>query len=155
MEEGKRMTYEIRPTPVQQQEADRRAQAEQQVIHVIQTARGCFVCSAGELLSQHPEESFTAIYTARPDTTDSGQQSQEQQAALYGPPGRGDYKPGDTITFASQDTGGQTLTGSILYVRAPAPAVEGGQLHPTVYITFVLGEAFPRMVYPGDVIEQR
>jgi hypothetical protein len=88
-------------------------------------------------------------------TTGSGPgQSAEQRAALYGPAGKADHKQGETITFSSADTGGQELTGSILYVRAPAPAVQGGRVHPTVYITFVEGEAFPRMVYPGDIIER-
>jgi hypothetical protein len=166
-EEKKAMSYEIKPTPAQRQEADRRAAAEKQTISVVRTRRGTFVCSADELMSKHALESVEAIYTARPpaeqsndgqassgSTTGSDQQSQEQQAALYGPEGRADHTQGDTITFANRDTGGQPLTGKILYVRAPGPAIVGGRSHPTTYITFVEGEAFPRMVYPGDVIER-
>lgn len=81
-------------------------------------------------------------------------QSQEQQAALYGPAGRADHKPGDVIKFRSP-TGGKVLTGSILYIRAPAPAIKGGKVHPMVYITYVEGEAFPRMVYQTDIIEEQ
>ena len=81
-------------------------------------------------------------------------QSAEQQAALYGPQGKADHQQGDTIRFSSLDTAGEILTGEILYVRAPAPAVQGGKVHPTTYVTYVQGEAFPRMVYPADVIEE-
>jgi hypothetical protein len=160
------MSYEIKPTPAQRQEADTRAAAERQVILVVRTRRGTFVCSADELMSKHALESVEAIYTARPPAEPSSDQAQEeaqassgpgqsaeQQAALYGQPGRGEHKPGDTITFSSRDTGGQELTGSILYIRAPGPAIEGGRIHPTVYVTFVKGESFPRMVYPADVRE--
>jgi hypothetical protein len=88
-------------------------------------------------------------------TTGNGPgQSQEQQAALYGPAGRADYKPGDTIEFSSRDTGGKVLSGEILFVRAPAPAIVGGRIHPTSYIVAVEGESFIRVVYPGDVIER-
>ena len=82
-----------------------------------------------------------------------GGQSAEQQAALYGPQGKADHKKGDIIRFCSRDTGGEILTGEILYVRAPAPAIQGGKVHPTTYITYVEDEGFPRMVYPSDVIE--
>jgi hypothetical protein len=81
-------------------------------------------------------------------------QSQEQQAALYGPTGRADHRKGERITFSSQDTGGQELTGEVLYVRAPGPAIVGGRSHPTTYFVLVAGEAFPRVVYIGDVIER-
>jgi hypothetical protein len=39
-----------------------------------------------------------------------------------------------------------------LYVRAPGPAIVGGRSHPTAYIVFVQGEAFPRVVYPSDIV---
>ncbi len=83
------------------------------------------------------------------------EQEQQQLEALYGPPGRGDYQRGETITFSSRDTGGKILTGEILYVRAPAPAVRGGPIHSTAYITLVEDETFPRIVYPADVMVQR
>ena len=79
----------------------------------------------------------------------------EKQAALYGPAGKADHRKGDTITFSSADTGGQELTGDIIYVRAPGPAIAGGRSHPTTYITYVQGEALPRMVYLSDVIERQ
>ncbi|SRR6266487_3473593 len=81
----------------------------------------------------------------------AAEQERRQLEALYGPSGRGDYQRGETITFASRDTGGRALTGEILYVRAPAPAVRGGQIHSITYITFVENETFPRIVYPADI----
>jgi hypothetical protein len=84
----------------------------------------------------------------------SGGPEQQQQEALYGPPGRADHTPGEVITFTSIDTGSRELTGKILYIRAPGPAIVGGRSHPTTYIVFVSGESFPRVVYPGDVIER-
>jgi hypothetical protein len=80
--------------------------------------------------------------------------SQEQQEALYGPLGKADHQQGDTIRFSSLDTGGEILTGEILYVRAPAPAIQGGKVHPTAYITYVEDELFPRVVYPSDVVAE-
>jgi len=80
---------------------------------------------------------------------------QEQRAALYGPAGKADHRQGEKITFSSADTGGKTLTGTIIYVRAPGPAILGGRIHPTTYITYVEGEAIQCIVYPSDVVEER
>jgi hypothetical protein len=82
----------------------------------------------------------------------SEESPQEQLEALYGPPGRADHRKDEEITFANADTNGLPLTGKIIYVRAPGPAIVGGRSHPTVY--FVEGETFPRVVYPADVIER-
>jgi hypothetical protein len=85
----------------------------------------------------------------------SAAEQERQLEALFGPAARySEHQRGETITFASRDTGGQPLSGKILYVRAPAPAIRDGKTHPVVYITFVKGEAFPRMVYPGDVLTE-
>jgi len=78
--------------------------------------------------------------------------NEAQQAALYGPAGRGEYAPGERITFASSDTGGESLTGEVLYVRAPAPAIRGGRVLPACYIVFVVGETFIRVVQFCDVV---
>ena len=94
-------------------------------------------------------------HEAQASTTTSNGQSAEQRAALYGPEGKADHRQGDTITFSSNDTGGQTLTGEILHVRAPGPAIVGGRSHPLTYIVHVPGEAFPRIVYLGDIIIER
>ena len=76
-----------------------------------------------------------------------------QQAALYGPQAKySEHRPGDTITFASSDTGGRPLTGEVLYVRAPGPAIQGGRMLAACYIVFVAGESFIRVVRFGDVV---
>jgi hypothetical protein len=99
-----------------------------------------------ESQQQQPEQQQAAHASSR--------SSQDQLAALYGPPGHADHRIDETITFASADTNGQPLTGKIIYVRAPGPAIVGGRNHPTVYFVFVEGETFPRVYYPGDVIER-
>ncbi len=77
---------------------------------------------------------------------------QEQRAALYGPAGKADHKRGDTVTFSSDDTGGQRLNGEILHVRAPGAAIVGGRSHPLTYMVYVKGETLPRIVYLSDII---
>jgi hypothetical protein len=86
-------------------------------------------------------------------TTDSSPiQDTEQEAALYGPPGRGEYTKGDVIRFKDVQSG-QEFVGEVLFIRAPSPAIQGGKIHPTVYMVLVEGEHLPRAIYPGDVIE--
>jgi hypothetical protein len=77
----------------------------------------------------------------------------ERDAALFGPPGFGEYKKGETIRFRDPQSGAE-LTGKVIFVRAPAQAVVGGRVHPTVYWCFVQGEHLPRAVYPADVVEK-
>ncbi|GCE32209.1 hypothetical protein KDA_76930 [Dictyobacter alpinus] len=86
-------------------------------------------------------------------SSNHNQKQPEAQAALYGPAGRADYRPGDQIRFRSVATSGQILTGTVLYVRAPGPAIQGGKNHPTVLVMDA-GDGFPHMVYPGDVIQE-
>jgi hypothetical protein len=88
-----------------------------------------------------------------PRSGSSGQEEQQQEA-LYGPAGKADHKVGELVTFSSRDTQDQELTGRILFVRAPAPAIKGGRIHPAAYFVFVEGEHFPRVVYPSDIIER-
>jgi hypothetical protein len=86
--------------------------------------------------------------------TSRAEQQTEQEAALYGPAGRGEYQKGDVIRFRDAQSG-QELTGTILFVRAPGEAVRGGRVHPTVYMVHVEGESLPRAIYPGDIIQER
>ncbi len=68
-------------------------------------------------------------------TSDEDQPTQaEREAALFGPPGRG----GDSIRFRDPQSG-EELTARMIYVRAPAPAIKGGKVHPTVYMVYVQG----------------
>ena len=49
--------------------------------------------------------------------------SEEQEAALFGPPGHGEYqKKGETLCFRDPQSG-EELTARVIYVRAPAPAI--------------------------------
>lgn len=76
----------------------------------------------------------------------------EQKESLYGKPGRGEYPTGATIRFRDHRTG-QVLTGKVLYVRAPGPAIVGGRQHPTTYMVEV-GDDFPHAVYSRDILEE-
>ena len=60
---------------------------------------------------------------------------------------------GDTLRF-KDPASGEELTAKVIFVRAPAPAIQGGKIHPTVYICYVAGEHLPRAVYPADVVEK-
>ena len=83
-------------------------------------------------------------------TSDEDQPTQaEREAALFGPPGRG----GDSIRFRDPQSG-EELTARMIYVRAPAPAIKGGKVHPTVYMVYVQGEHLPRALYLSHVIEK-
>ena len=72
-------------------------------------------------------------------TSDEDQPTQaEREAALFGPPGRGEYRRGDTLRFKDPQSG-EHLAAKVIYVRAPAPAIKGGKVHPTVYMVYVQG----------------
>ena len=75
----------------------------------------------------------------------------ERDAALFGPPGRGEYQKGDTLRFRDPASG-KVLTANVIFVRAPAPAIVGGRIHPTVYWCYVAGEHLPRAVYSSDIV---
>ncbi len=90
--------------------------------------------------------------------TDSDEEQPPQaghEAALFGPADKVDHKTGGVIKFASIDTRRKVLTGKIVYVRAPAPAIQGGKVHPIVYLCYVEGEHIPRTVYPADAKRAR
>lgn len=84
--------------------------------------------------------------------TDCRGQSTEQQAALFGPLGHGEYQKGDVIRFRDA-VSGQEVTGEIAYVRGPAPAIQGGKTHPTIYIVDV-GDGIPHVAYQTDIIAE-
>jgi len=87
-------------------------------------------------------------------TSDEDQPTQaEREAALFGPPGRGEYRRGDTLRFKDPQSG-EHLAAKVIYVRAPAPAVQGGKVPPTVYLVYVQGEHLLRAIYSSDVIEK-
>src|SRR5437763_6016428 len=89
------------------------------------------------------------------DSTPEQQPTQaEREAALFGPAGKADHSKGETITFCDRGTGGKELTGKIIYVRAPAPAIVGGRVHPTLYMVFVEGEHILRAVSQTNVVEK-
>jgi len=50
---------------------------------------------------------------------------------------------GDTLRF-KDPASGEELTAKVIFVRAPAPAIQGGKIHPTVYICYVAGEHLHR-----------
>jgi hypothetical protein len=76
---------------------------------------------------------------------------EEQMRDLFGPaPTYSEHKAGEQIRF-SQD--GYVKSGVIIAVRAPAVAVVGGNVHPTVYVVNC-GEGFPSIAYAGDIIEE-
>jgi hypothetical protein len=70
---------------------------------------------------------------------------------LFGPAAAfSDHKRGETIKFREA---GQVKEGTILWVRAPGPAIVGGRNHPVIYVVEVGEVGFPSMVPAGDVIE--
>ncbi len=74
----------------------------------------------------------------------------EQRDALYGASARfSDHKEGETIVFFE---GGQVKTGTILHVRAPGPAIVGGQSHPMLYVVDT-DASIPSMVAHGQILE--
>ena len=64
-------------------------------------------------------------------------------------------KAGGNVAIADVNrASGEELTARMIYVRAPAPAVQGGKVHPTVYLVYVQGEHLLRAIYSSDVIEK-
>ena len=84
-------------------------------------------------------------------STDQGQpeQAQQQNEAIYGPAGRAEHQPGQSISFTYPENG-QPGAGKLLYVRAPGPTYEGGPEHPTTYVVDD-GRGFPRALYASDI----
>ena len=67
--------------------------------------------------------------------------------ALLGPPGKGDYQKGDSLTFTER---AQTFTGEIIYVQTPGQTVTG-KTHPLTYHVDC-GDGWPHLVYPSQLI---
>jgi hypothetical protein len=97
-------------------------------------------------------KAFMASYQKQMEAGEriSGKPDPSDLAALYGPEARySEHQRGQTITFfdsASQ----QIVTGKIVWVKAAAPAYEGGPVRPLTYMVDT-GAGFPAMVYPSDV----
>lgn len=68
---------------------------------------------------------------------------------LFGPSGRGDYKPGDTIAFVE---GSHELSGEIIHVSAPQMTVTGKQL-PTTY-EVDCGDGWPHIVLSSQIVQR-
>ena len=73
--------------------------------------------------------------------------SNQNLDALYGEPGKGEYAPGDSITF---EENGQTFTGEVIHVDQPGYTV-GGRYHPLQYQVDI-GSGWPSTVYSSQVV---
>ncbi len=75
----------------------------------------------------------------------------EELEDLYGPAAKfSDHQVGQTISFTDLESG-LILTGCIIWVCAPGQTVNGQHL-PTHYFVDA-NRGFPRVVFPGEVIE--
>ncbi len=74
-----------------------------------------------------------------------------QLEGIYGPSAPADYQPGDRVRFLRE---GREQYGELLHVRAPGAVVQGGVVHPTLYVVDD-GSGWPIHVRPGDILWEK
>ena len=105
---------------------------------------------AAQNVTHRCNEMGKAMTNSEQEAHTPNRDQEAEKAALFGPPGRGEYAAGDIIRFRDA-VSGQELTGEIDYIRGPAPAIQGGKTHPTVYVVDV-GDGSPHVAYQADII---
>lgn len=73
--------------------------------------------------------------------------SEQDLNAIFGEPGRGDYQPGDTITFIEN---GHEYTGEVVHCTAPKTTVKGHHLPLSYGVD--CNDGFPHIVIQSQIV---